>query len=290
MVVPGGDQEFWVTHDTPQSRSLLEGRNRLFIPYIGERDLLGVARAVPTARSVLSQQRPDAVVSTGSAVALAFLPVSRVMGIKTTFIESAAMVSGHTRTGSALAYVPGIELRTQSKLTADTKWTYAGSVFDGFTPVETNPSHEPKRLVVTVGTSRQFGYRSLLERLVEIVPEGTEVLWQTGVTDVDGLPIEATPWLPAADLEERMREADVVISHAGCGSALAALTNGKRPVLLARRADRGEFNDDHQLEIQRQLDDRGLALAADVPTLSWDDIVEAARWNVQRDTVPSPQL
>ena len=38
--------------------------------------------------------------------------------------------------------------------------------------------------------------------------------------------------------------ADVVISHAGVGSALTALRCGKRPILVPREAARGEHVDD----------------------------------------------
>ena len=53
-----------------------------------------------------------------------------------------------------------------------------------------------------------------------------DVLWQTGCTPVDDLPIVATPFLPAADLASALAEADIVVSHAGTGSALANLGCG----------------------------------------------------------------
>ena len=39
-----GTDRLWVTFDTPQSRSLLAGEAVRFIPFISERDVLGVAR------------------------------------------------------------------------------------------------------------------------------------------------------------------------------------------------------------------------------------------------------
>ncbi len=287
FIHPEEDEVVWVTHASPQSRSLLAGERVTWVPYIGERDVKGVLRTLPLARRTLRTEKPDLVVSTGSAIALSFLPLARVRGVKTTFIESAAMTHGHTRTARALQTVPGIKLYTQSPATADRRWELIGSVFDGFVAVE-RPPHEPRRLVVTVGTSQEFGFRSLLERVVAITPPHTEVLWQTGCTDVSGLDIDATPWLPAADLERAMAEADVVISHAGCGSALAALANGRRPILVPRRADEGEFRDDHQEEITVQLERRDLAQRAHLDTLAWSDIVEAARWSVDRDGHRNP--
>lgn len=281
---PEQDEAFWVTHDTAQSRSLLDSERHLFVPYIEERDVVGVLRTIPRANAVLRRERPDVVVSTGSAIALSFLPLARLRGIRTIFIESAAMVQGRTRTGRALQYLPGITVYTQSRPMADGRWTYIGSVFDGFIATRI-PTPDPRHIVVTVGTSVEFGFRALIERVLEIVPDGVTVTWQTGVTDLTGLDIEARPWMSAAELEADMASADAVISHAGCGAALTAVTQGRLPVLVARRADRGEFNDDHQQEIVEQLASRGLAVSATTDALTWQQVVDAAGWSVERDQV-----
>jgi len=288
FIDPAKDEQFWVTHDTSQSRSLLEGERRVFLPYISERDISGVIKAIPTARRIMIDERPDIVVSTGSAIALTFLPLARLRRVRAVFIESAAMVYGRTRTGSALQYVPGVECYSQSPLTATGRWRLLGSVFDGFEAEQTAVTHFPKRIVVTVGTSVEFGFRTLLERVANVVPDDVDVLWQTGQTDVSGLDIDARPWLPAADLEAAMHEADVVISHAGGGSALTAIIQGKRPILVARRASAGDFNDDHQTELVRQLTERCLAFEAKTDTLCWDDVVEATGWRVKRETASQP--
>lgn len=280
--VQDGDEVLWVTHDTSQSASLLAGETVEWLPYIGERDVAGVLRTVPAARRLLRGFRPDLVVSTGSAIAVAFLPLARLSAVKSVFIESAAMSDGHTRTGRLLSLVPGIGLCTQSRATARGRWQFVGSVFDGFTATRHGTERRPRRIVVTVGTSTEFGFRSLIERVSSIVPGDVEVVWQTGSTDVSGLDIDATPWLPAADLESAMAEADAVITHAGAGSALAALMNGHRPILVPRRSDHVEFNDDHQMEIVARLEGSGVATRGHVDTLAWTDVVEAAQWSVER--------
>jgi UDP-N-acetylglucosamine transferase subunit ALG13 len=84
-----------------------------------------------------------------------------------------------------------------------------------------------------------------------------------------------------------MARADVVISHAGGGSVLAALRNGKRPIVVARRGSHGEFNDDHQEEIATRLEASGLAFRAHLDTLSWADVVEAAQWTIRREPNPT---
>jgi UDP-N-acetylglucosamine transferase subunit ALG13 len=97
--------------------------------------------------------------------------------------------------------------------------------------------------------------------LVACLPRNAEILWQTGSTLVDDLGIAAQPLVPAADLERAVAEADVVISHAGCGSALLALNAGKYPILVPRQPESGELVDGHQVQLARFLDQRGLAPA-----------------------------
>ena len=43
----------WVTFDTPQSRSLLDGEDVEFVPFVGGRDPLNVARNFVSARRIL---------------------------------------------------------------------------------------------------------------------------------------------------------------------------------------------------------------------------------------------
>jgi UDP-N-acetylglucosamine transferase subunit ALG13 len=114
-----------------------------------------------------------------------------------------------------------------------------------------------------------------------ILPSDAEVLWQVGCTDVSDLPIDACREIPADALQAALREADVVIAHAGCGSALSALDAGKKPVLVARRQARGENVDDHQPLLARELATRDLAVVRTVEELSGEDLRLAARASVR---------
>jgi UDP-N-acetylglucosamine transferase subunit ALG13 len=66
-------------------------------------------------------------------------------------------------------------------------------------------------------------------------------------------------------LAELIREARVVITHAGVGSILLALTNGKRPLVVPRLRAFGETVDDHQLESARRFDQVGLVRLVEDP-------------------------
>ncbi len=287
------EKRVWVTHRSAQSESLLTGEDVVWVPYIEERDVLGVAQAVWPAYKLIGARSVDSVISTGSAIAVAYLAAARLRRRRAVFVESTAFIRSRSRTGRIVQRYPGVLTYTQSPPMRTRNWEYRGSVLDNYRSEQIKSSEHgetqvPSRLVVTVGTSQSFGYRRLLERLVEIIPAGVDVLWQTGSTDVSGLDLEATPWVPFADLAAAVAEADVVIAHAGGGSALTALKAGRRPVLVPRSFDLGDFNDDHQHEIAELLKDRELAITRDVSALSWEDIIEASTWRVRRTDDLSP--
>jgi UDP-N-acetylglucosamine transferase subunit ALG13 len=120
----------------------------------------------------------------------------------------------------------------------------------------------------------------LVERLVEILPSDVEILWQTGFTDVDGLGISARSVISNQEMKQAMAEADVVITHAGTGSALLALGVGKYPVIVPRRKFFGEHVDDHQVQIVKTLGLRNLALCREVEDLEYRDLVFAAHQRI----------
>lgn len=280
-----GEDRLWVTFDGEQARTLLDGERTVFVPYIKERSVAGVLRTLGPARRMMRDPRAvTAVISTGSAIALAFLPYAAVRGIEAHYIESAARVGQPSLTGRVLETVPGVRLYRQYPHVAGGRWGYGGSVFDGFQPVRGRP-RPVRRVVVTVGTDKSF--RRLVEAAAAILPRDVEVLWQTGPTPLDGLDIAARPFIPAAVLDQALGDADVVIAHAGCGSALAALSAGRCPVLVPREPNHGEVVDRHQLEIAGWLTRQGLALERRPEELTFADLeAAAARTVVRRSVVP----
>lgn len=283
----GGDR-LWVTFDTQQSRSLLAGEAVRFIPFIHERDVLGVARGSAICRQLFKEFAIEAVISTGSAIALAFLPYAALHRIPAHYIESSARVGEPSLTGRLLARVPGIRLYRQYPHAAVGRWSFGGSVFDAFAALPGLVAAAPIcRMVVTLGSVEQ-SFRRLLDHLVPLIPEDAQVLWQTGHTPTAGLPITPRPFLPAAELRDAMAAADVVVAHAGCGSALTALDVGKLPILVPRDAGRGELVDGHQIELARWLDGRGLALHRTPERLTMRDLEHAAACRISRATTPPP--
>lgn len=277
----------WVTFDTAQARSLLADEDVVFVHRQDPRDVRACSRNLRRAASMLLRRRYNDVVSTGAGVALAFLPTAAALGARCHYIESATRVDGPSLTGRALRWWPGVTLYTQYRSWAGERWNYSGSVFDGFS-VDAGPPRPVRRAVVTVGTLDAFGFPRLLRQLTGIIPPDVEVLWQTGATTWDGAPGTVRASVPAAELQKAMEEADVVVAHAGTGSALAAIEAGRCPVLVPRRAAHGEHVDDHQLQIATELHERGLALHVEPEDLTLEVLERAAGRSARPASALSP--
>jgi UDP-N-acetylglucosamine transferase subunit ALG13 len=297
--IPPNGGELWVTHANEQSRSMMADRDVEFVPYVGVRNMPDVLRCILYARRLMQRRKVTRAVSTGSGIALGYLPYLAARGVECHYIESATRVSGPSLTGRVLQWVPGVRTYTQYPGWADQRWGYAGSVFDGYegTAMARVPD-AVVQVVVTVGSATQYPFRRLFEHLAPLLaPEGAlaqtiglpvEVLWQTADTPVDDLPIRATPVLPAAELSAALAKADIVVSHAGTGSALAALNAGRYPILATRDSARGEQVDDHQHELATELARRGLAMHRDAQSITVDDMIETLGISVHRIASPPP--
>jgi UDP-N-acetylglucosamine--N-acetylmuramyl-(pentapeptide) pyrophosphoryl-undecaprenol N-acetylglucosamine transferase len=276
------DRAIWVTFDSPQSRSLLAGQEVQFVRYTAPRDYLSVVVNLLHALRLLLRYRPEAVVSTGAAVALSFLPLGVVCGARSVYVESAARSQGPSRTGRILSSIPGVKLYTQYRRYARGRWRYGYSVFDDYEPEVAAPSDavepsEPSapraRVLVLLGTL-DYPFPALVDRLVEILPDDVDVAWQLGCTSAPpDVPGTVHRLLSTVELASLVHECDVLVAHSGCGTALLAMESGKAPVLVPRRVGRGEHVDDHQVQIARELAGRGLARYREVGDLCTEDLL-----------------
>ena len=125
------------------------------------------------------------------------------------------------------------------------------------------------RVFLTVGTQLPF------DRLVKGVdawaaanPEA-EIFGQIAEGGWQPRHFRAVAFVEPAEIDARMRTADVLVAHAGMGTIIKALSLGKPLVLMGRKAALGEQRNDHQLATVRQFATRpGIAAAedtADVP-------------------------
>lgn len=270
----------WVTSATEQTTSLLAGRETVWVRHVGPRNLGRALTTVGPAAKLLRLSGIRHVITTGAALALPYVAAARMLGIRVTYIESAARQAAPSLTGKLVSRFPGVELYCQADDPIGPRWIPTGSVFDGYMPDEDVPT-PVRRVVVSVGGER-FSFRRAVDRLKEIIPPDVDVFWQTGATPVEDNEIPYEAWVEPSRLARIVDDADVAVIHAGVGSALTALDSGHAPVLLVRQHRHGEHVDDHQGEIAAELVRRGLAVGCDLPLLTWRDVERAAARRIRR--------
>lgn len=276
----------WVTARTAQSESLLEGREVIWLPRVGSGQSARAARGLPAALRVQRRVRPDLLVTTGALFSTPHLLAARLRRCETWFVDSATRVLGPSSTGRFARRLTTARLFVQGAGWGDPRWTPAPSVFDAF---EVTPRSDPVgaadlgTAVVSLGTEL-WPFDRAVEAADRVLGD-LDVTWQVGTTEAhDGRGLPLRQWLPAADLHGAFGAADVVLTHAGVGSVLSVLQQGRVPVILPRRARAGEMVDDHQVEFAEAMAARGLAVSVDPADLTIEHVVAAANLTARRRT------
>jgi UDP-N-acetylglucosamine transferase subunit ALG13 len=118
-------------------------------------------------------------------------------------------------------------------------------------------------ILVSVGAS-EFPFDRLLHAVAGF-PSGEALVVQHGPSAVRPAGADCVPFVPLDTLATLVREARAVVTHAGVGSILFSLANGKRPYVVPRRREFGETVDDHQLESARRFAETGLVTLVEEP-------------------------
>lgn len=139
---------------------------------------------------------------------------------------------------------------------------------------------------VTLGLDRKP-----FTRLLELVDEAVErnlldrdSLVQRGHTPYSTENFRVVDFLPFTEMLQATKEADLVITHAGVGSALLCLNAGRIPLLMPREGKRGEHVDDHQIEFAEVMVRRSKAIAAFDEKDFFACLEQAGAWCKQSST------
>lgn len=275
------DDSVWITFDTPQSRSVLADRNVHFLDYVRPRDVGAVARGARSVDKLLRRDSAfDGAISTGSGIALSVLPTTRLRGIPSVYVESACRFDGPSVTGRILSRVPGLTCLSPGPAWSE-RWTSGPSVFGRYEVHSVERSANP-RMLVSLGTIRPYRFDSLIDSVSRTGLVDAQTTWQVGVTDRDDLSGTVVPELSTGDFERLIDESDAVITHAGIGNVLRILDRGKLPIVVPRRKSRGEHVDDHQLELCKALNQKGIGVVCDPEDLTAASIETAMSSKVVR--------
>ncbi|MGL4340278.1 MAG: glycosyltransferase [Rhodoglobus sp.] len=275
------DESVWVTFRSPQSESLLAGKRVVFVPYVRPRDYRGVVTAYRAVRKIVTSERFDGAVSTGSAIALSALPAARFSKIPALYIESVSRVRGPSLSGRIIAALRCASLRTQHPLWATKRWTVHPSVLETYDrKLRPEPPEKP-RLFVTLGTIEGYRFDSLIDAVLATGLADENTIWQLGFsTGRTDLPGHVFDQVSAEDFARYATQADVVVTHAGVGTILGLLEMGVYPVAAVRRSSRREHVDDHQEQIAGLIDQLNIGVATETDELTREHLLEASRFMI----------
>lgn len=110
-------------------------------------------------------------------------------------------------------------------------------------------------IFVSVGMHEQPFDRLIVE--VDTLKSGNfiqdEVFIQYGYTQYKLKSCSGSQFIPFSEIEKKMKEADVIITHGGIGTIIMALSNQKKPIVVPRLKKYKEAFDDHQVSITKRL-------------------------------------
>lgn len=120
-------------------------------------------------------------------------------------------------------------------------------------------------IFVSLGTQK-FPFNRLLELVDRLVAEGViegEVFAQIGYSTYVPKNYSYSDFLPGADYNRCIAEADLIIAHAGVGTIMNCLSNRKKLIVVPRAKAYNEHVDDHQFEIAEEFGKKNYLLVAE---------------------------
>ena len=120
-------------------------------------------------------------------------------------------------------------------------------------------------ILVMLGTQNNDFHR-LLEEIEKNIENGNineEVVVQAGFTKYKSDKMKIFSLTSKENLEELIKKADLIITHAGVGSIEMALEQNKKVIAIPRLKKFGEHVNDHQKDIEKKLDEKGCLIGID---------------------------
>lgn len=112
---------------------------------------------------------------------------------------------------------------------------------------------------VTVGTQAN-GFLRCLQEVEHMVNDGIitdEIVAQIGNTNFSTERFKTVRFVKENEFKDLIRNASVVITHAGSGAIFNSIKAGKKIIAMARLHDFNEMIDNHQAELVRKLSEGG---------------------------------
>ena len=120
-------------------------------------------------------------------------------------------------------------------------------------------------IFVTLGTQDKPFSRLIkaVEKQVELGNITDEVIVQSGCTDYKSDKLKIINYMKIDEFNSYLKQADVIITHAGVGTIIQALENNKKIIAAARKEEFGEHVSNHQQQLLESFSNAGYILPLD---------------------------
>ena len=265
----------------PDHREVVGTARFCLVPEANRWESMRLVRCALVMLRTLLVVRPDVVITTGAAPGYLAVRLARLLRMRTVWVDSIANADELSLSGQRAGRFVDLWITQWEHLVGESGPEYFGTVLGEVTDatdgrVQHDASHprvaqdvRPRRIFVTVGTELPFDRLvGAIDRWAGCRGADVEVFAQTGDGEYRPENIEWEPFVDRATFTRRFGEADLVVAHAGMGTILSALEDGKPLLVMPRRADLREHRNDHQLATASRLSalDRE-AVAADETAL-----------------------
>lgn len=119
---------------------------------------------------------------------------------------------------------------------------------------------------MTVG-SRGYPFDRLFKKLDTLYEAGilTEPMFaQTGTSSYHPKYYNYQAYLTPEEFDQKIQQADIIVSHGASGSIMKALNAGKKVIAVTRLEKYGEHINDHQIQNNEAFSSNGYVLMADL--------------------------
>lgn len=121
-------------------------------------------------------------------------------------------------------------------------------------------------IFVTVG-SRNYQFDRLFKKLDQLYEDGTlteSMFAQIGTSAYKPKNYNYKDFITPEEFEQKIKEADIVVSHGASGSIMKALNAGKKVIAVTRLEKYNEHINDHQIQNNEAFSTNGYVLMSDL--------------------------
>ncbi|QFI37996.1 beta-1,4-galactosyltransferase [Moritella marina ATCC 15381] len=241
---------------------------------------------------VLVRERPHTVFTTGGPIVLPFALVCKFLPLRFVYLDTLSRVVELSNTGKLVhKYKLYDEFMSQWEAVAsEYNVDYVGKTFDleGKVNQVLTPLSPPETplVLVTMGTN-SYPFPRLIAALEKMdIYHDPNVRWfiQKGGFEVTVKPAngEIVDMVGKGKMDELVKGSSLVISHCGVGSINQMLVYQKKVIFVPRLEQFGEFSDDHQLQIAKELSNPNMTVIYPdelLPVYSLADLIAIPRYD-----------